>query len=178
MIGPIRLAVATAQDMSSLGSELSRLLRVGDVVILNGELGAGKTQLAQGIGRGLGVRGEVISPTFVLSRVHRSEVGPDMVHVDAYRLTSSYEVDDLDLEAEMPTSVIVVEWGRGFVEFLSESYLDITINRSQDIEDDTRHVEIVATGPRWENFLTDWEALINVDMGRDARRDADGSGDE
>jgi tRNA threonylcarbamoyladenosine biosynthesis protein TsaE len=178
MIGPIRLVVATPEDMFSLGADLARLVRPGDLVILTGELGAGKTTLTQGIGHGLQVRDQVISPTFVLSRVHRSEVGPDLVHMDGYRLTSSFEVDDLDLEAEMSTSVIVVEWGAGLVEHLSESHLDITINRSLDVEDDTRHVEIVATGPRWENLLADWEALINQDMGRDALADAEGSFDE
>ncbi|HXZ64884.1 MAG TPA: tRNA (adenosine(37)-N6)-threonylcarbamoyltransferase complex ATPase subunit type 1 TsaE, partial [Streptosporangiaceae bacterium] len=114
--------------MRDLGERLSGLLRAGDLVVLSGSLGAGKTTLAQGIGAGLGVRGHVTSPTFVIARVHPSlGGGPDLVHADAYRLGSRAEVDDLDLDAELATSVTVVEWGEGLVEGLAGSYLAIGI---------------------------------------------------
>ncbi|MDR0488071.1 MAG: tRNA (adenosine(37)-N6)-threonylcarbamoyltransferase complex ATPase subunit type 1 TsaE [Propionibacteriaceae bacterium] len=178
-LGPIRIAVSTAEDMHTLGRDLARLLLPGDLIILTGELGAGKTQLTQGIGEGLDVQGAVISPTFVLSRIHRSSgTGPALVHVDAYRLASSYEVDDLDLEQEMPFSVTVVEWGKGLVDHLSENRLEIEILRSPDIENETRSVEIMAVGSRWESLIDQWQAFINEDMGRDAQADAQGDSDD
>ncbi len=112
-----RVVVATAGQMRALGSRLAVLLQAGDLVVLSGPLGAGKTTLAQGIGAGLGVRGQVTSPTFVIARLHPSvRGGPDFVHADAYRLGSRAEVDDLDLDADLATSVTVVEWGEGLVE--------------------------------------------------------------
>ena len=112
--------VSTADQMRGLGSRLAELLRAGDLVVLSGPLGAGKTTLAQGIGAGLGVRGQVTSPTFVIARMHPSlRSGPDLVHADAYRLGSRAEVDDLDLDADLATSVTVVEWGEGLVEALA-----------------------------------------------------------
>ena len=104
------------------------MLRAGDLVVLSGPLGAGKTTLAQGIGAGLGVRGPVTSPTFVIARVHPNlGTGPDLVHADAYRLGSRAEVDDLDLDAELVSSVTVVEWGEGLVEELADSCLQVGI---------------------------------------------------
>ncbi len=104
----------------------------GDLVVLSGPLGAGKTTLAQGIGAGLGVRGPVTSPTFVIARVHPSlGAGPDLVHADAYRLGSRAEVDDLDLDADLATSVTVVEWGEGLVEDLAPSFLSVGIERGR-----------------------------------------------
>ncbi len=108
------VAVPTAAEMRELGERLAGLLRAGDLIVLSGSLGAGKTTLTQGIGAGLGVRGPVTSPTFVIARQHPSlRGGPDLVHADAYRLGSRAEVDDLDLDTDVATSVTVVEWGEG-----------------------------------------------------------------
>ena len=124
----VQTEVPTAAGMTELGGRLARLLTAGDLVVLSGPLGAGKTTLAQGIGAGLNVRGPVTSPTFVIARVHPSLAGgPDLVHADAYRLGSRAEVDDLDLDADLATSVTVVEWGEGLVEALAGSYLAIGI---------------------------------------------------
>jgi len=122
------LTVASADDMLALGRRLAAVLRPGDLVVLSGDLGAGKTTLVQGIGAGLGVRGPVTSPTFVIARVHPSLTGgPALVHADAYRLNSPAEVDDLDLDASLETSVTVVEWGGGLVEGLAPDRLDVSI---------------------------------------------------
>jgi len=122
------LTVATADDMLALGRRLAAVLRPGDLVVLSGDLGAGKTTLVQGIGAGLGVRGPITSPTFVIARVHPSLAGgPALVHADAYRLSSPAEVDDLDLDASLETSVTVVEWGGGLAEGLAADRLDISI---------------------------------------------------
>jgi tRNA threonylcarbamoyladenosine biosynthesis protein TsaE len=121
-------SVPTAARMRLLGRRLATLLRPGDLIVLNGPLGAGKTTLVQGIGDGLGVRGPVTSPTFVIARIHPAlRGGPALVHADAYRLGSPAEVDDLDLDADLDRSVTVVEWGRGLVEGLTPSWLDVTI---------------------------------------------------
>ena len=125
-----RLAVPGAAQMRLLGNRLAGLLRAGDLVVLAGSLGAGKTTLVQGLGEGLAVRGPVTSPTFVIARVHPSlRGGPDLVHADAYRLGSRLEVDDLDLDADLDHSVTVVEWGEGMVENLAPGYLRVTIDR-------------------------------------------------
>src|ERR1700729_681577 len=134
------LTVFTAAEMRALGRSLATALRAGDLVILSGGLGAGKTTLTQGIGAGLGVRGPVTSPTFVIARVHPSLVpssggpgglparpGPALVHADAYRLGSALELDDLDLDTDTATSVTVVEWGEGLAEGLSADRLEISI---------------------------------------------------
>jgi tRNA threonylcarbamoyladenosine biosynthesis protein TsaE len=130
VVPPVReqVLVPTGAQMRALGQRLAGLLRAGDLVVLTGPLGAGKTTLVQGIGRGLDVRGPVTSPTFVIARVHPSlRGGPALVHADAYRLGSRAEVDDLDLDADLDGSVTVVEWGEGLVEELAPSYLEITI---------------------------------------------------
>ena len=135
---PVEVVVSTAAAMRALGRRLAALLRAGDLVILSGGLGAGKTTLTQGIGEGLGVRGPVTSPTFVIARVHPPLVaaggasgptgpGPALVHADAYRLGSSLELDDLDLDADTGISVTVVEWGEGLAEGLAADRLEITI---------------------------------------------------
>jgi tRNA threonylcarbamoyladenosine biosynthesis protein TsaE len=122
------VCVPTAARMRDLGVRLASLLQAGDLVVLSGQLGAGKTTLTQGIGAGLGVRGPVTSPTFVIARVHPSlRGGPDLVHADAYRLGSRAEVDDLDLDTDVDSSVTVVEWGEGLVEDLTSSFLEIAI---------------------------------------------------
>jgi tRNA threonylcarbamoyladenosine biosynthesis protein TsaE len=125
---PAELTVATSGDMKEFGRRLARLLRAGDLVLLSGPLGAGKTTLVQGIADGLGVRGPITSPTFVIARVHPSlSGGPDLVHADAYRLASPAEVDDLDLDASLDRSVTVVEWGGGMAEGLAADRLEVTI---------------------------------------------------
>jgi tRNA threonylcarbamoyl adenosine modification protein YjeE len=134
--------VSTADQMRDLGRRLARLLRAGDLVVLSGPLGAGKTTLAQGIGAGLGVRGPVTSPTFVIARMHPNlGTGPDLVHADAYRLGSRAEVDDLDLDADLATAVTVVEWGEGLVEGLADSCLQLAI------EPTVLAIEQEGTGP-------------------------------
>src|SRR4029077_5497602 len=122
------LTVVSADDMVALGRRLAAVLLPGDLVVLSGDLGAGKTTLVQGIGAGLGVRGPVTSPTFVIARVHPSLTGgPALVHADAYRLTSPAEVDDLDLDATLETAVTGVAWGGGLVEDLAADRLDVSI---------------------------------------------------
>ncbi len=142
------VVVRTGDEMRALGERLARLLQPGDLVVLSGGLGAGKTTLTQGIGRGLGVRAPVLSPTFVIARVHRDGRVP-LVHVDAYRLSSVDEVDDLDLDASLEDSVTVVEWGEGLVEGLSGDRLEVRIARSDDPDDETRLVDVVGVGERW-----------------------------
>ena len=141
----------TLEETHHFGRSLGRLLRGGDLVVLTGDLGAGKTTLTQSIAEGLGVRGPITSPTFVISRVHPSIVGgPELVHVDAYRLGSAVELDDLDLDADLDASVLVVEWGAGLAEQLSDTRLELTI--SGDVE---RTVRAVAVGPRFEHVLAE-----------------------
>jgi tRNA threonylcarbamoyladenosine biosynthesis protein TsaE len=152
--------VPTAAAMRDLGGLLAGLLRAGDLVVLTGDLGAGKTTLTQGIGARLLIRGEVTSPTFVIARVHPSLVGgPALVHVDAYRLDSLSEVDDLDLDASLAESVTVVEWGEGLVEGLAEDRLEVRLIRPHgsaggpdDPESDgeqPRQIQLRGFGARW-----------------------------
>jgi len=147
---PPELRIATDADMRALGRELAARLRAGDLVILTGPLGAGKTTLVQGIGEGLGVRGPVTSPTFVIARVHPSLAGsgPSLVHADAYRLGSIGEVDDLDLDADMASAVTVVEWGEGLAEGLAEDRLEISIE--PDPQGEARTVRVRGHGVRWQ----------------------------
>ncbi len=120
----------TAEATEAFGRRLAGLVQAGDVVLLSGELGAGKTTLTRGLGAGLGVRGEVTSPTFVLARVHPSlAAGPALVHVDAYRLGGAAELDDLDLDETLERAVTVVEWGAGLAEELAGSWLDVRLQR-------------------------------------------------
>jgi tRNA threonylcarbamoyladenosine biosynthesis protein TsaE len=124
------VVVPTAEAMRALGTRLANWLRAGDLVLLSGALGAGKTTLTQGIGEGLGVRGPITSPTFVIARVHPSLVGgPPLVHVDAYRLAGWDELEDLDLEATLDDAVTIVEWGDGLAEGLSQDRLEVRIHR-------------------------------------------------
>lgn len=155
---PVILDVPTADDMQSLGRRLAGLLRGGDLIVATGDLGAGKTTLTQGIGAGLGVGGPITSPTFVLSRVHPSLAdGPDLVHVDAYRLGDSSELADIDLDETLARSVTIVEWGTGLAEWLSDSRLEIDIVRGQ--AGDTRTVYLTGVGPRWAGALDDLREL-------------------
>jgi tRNA threonylcarbamoyladenosine biosynthesis protein TsaE len=146
---PAELRIATDVAMRDLGRELAGRLRAGDLVILTGPLGAGKTTLVQGIGEGLGVRGPVTSPTFVIARVHPvlAGSGPSLVHADAYRLGSVGEVDDLDLDADVASAVTVVEWGQGLAEGLAEDRLVISIR--PDPDSDVRTVQLNGYGARW-----------------------------
>jgi tRNA threonylcarbamoyladenosine biosynthesis protein TsaE len=140
------VALPTAEDTRAWGERLGAVLRAGDLVVLTGDLGAGKTTLTQGIAEGLGVRGPVTSPTFVIARVHPSLVGgPALVHVDAYRLGGLAELDDLDLDTSLEDSVTIVEWGHGLAEGLSEDRLEITLRG-----DDERLATLSAWGPRWD----------------------------
>ena len=134
--------LSTAEDTIALGASLGRSLRAGDVVVLSGPLGAGKTVLAKGIAQAMDVEGPVISPTFVLARVHRARRAgaPAMVHVDPYRLLDQTsvdllaELDSLDLDTDLDDAVVVVEWGEGLAERLSDSHLDIRLERAADTE--------------------------------------------
>lgn len=125
--------VSTPEQMLAVGRSLAALLEPGDLIVLTGDLGAGKTVMTQGIGAGLGVRGRVLSPTFVIARVHPAAL--PLVHVDAYRIGSLAEIDDLDLDASLEDSVTVVEWGEGLVEGLADARLAVHIARSIDTED-------------------------------------------
>jgi tRNA threonylcarbamoyladenosine biosynthesis protein TsaE len=144
---PVRIDVVSPAAMASLATRLAPQLRAGDLLILTGELGAGKTTFTQSLGEALGVRGPITSPTFVLSRIHPSLVGgPDLVHVDAYRLGSAAEVDDLDLDATADRSVTVVEWGEDRAEQIADSWLRIAIT---DVVGDSRRLTVAPHGPRW-----------------------------
>jgi tRNA threonylcarbamoyladenosine biosynthesis protein TsaE len=177
------VAIGTAAQMRDLGRAVAGLLRAGDIVILSGPLGAGKTTLTQGIGEGLGVRGPITSPTFVIARVHpalppgsvpgSSVPGSSvpgspghgspggkvpLVHVDAYRLGSALELDDLDLDTDVEDAVTVVEWGEGLAEGLAPDRLEICITRGEpsgnepDLSDQPRTVRITGVGPRWQDI--------------------------
>lgn len=174
------ITVSDPDHTRRLAHALADHLNAGDLLILTGELGAGKTTFTRSLGQGLGVREGVISPTFVLSRVHpnlpdgKRPGGPDLVHVDAYRLTSPDEIDDLDLEYSLDRSVTVVEWGKDKVEHLSESRLEIELTRVtgdlldlsnphafEDLDDEdvpeSREMRVIAVGPRWQGFA--WTSL-------------------
>ena len=144
------LIVPTAEEMRSLGERLGSVLRAGDLVVLTGDLGAGKTTLVQGLAAELGVTEPVLSPTFVIARVYRSGRLP-LVHVDAYRLGSVVEVEDLDLDASVDESATVVEWGEGLVEELATDRLVLEILRSADADDETRRVVVTSVGHRWQD---------------------------
>jgi len=152
------VSLSTVDDTRSYGRSLASLLRAGDLVLLTGPLGAGKTALAQGLGAGLGVPGEVTSPTFVIARVHKGGRLP-FVHVDAYRLGSALEVDDLDLDASVEDSVTVVEWGGGLVEQLAEAYLEVRIERH---DDESRTLVLVPHGGDWATRLAGLTRLTGL----------------
>jgi tRNA threonylcarbamoyladenosine biosynthesis protein TsaE len=139
----------TAEDTRALGAALAEVVRAGDLVVLVGPLGAGKTAFTQGLGAALGVREPVTSPTFVIARVHHGGRLP-LVHVDAYRLGGVADVDDLDLDASTDESVTVVEWGQGLVEQLADEHLEVRLDRR---DDDVRTAVLVPRGPGWERRL-------------------------
>ena len=141
------ISIANPDEMLALGQAISKHLKPGDLILINGPLGAGKTVLAQGIGKGLGIS-DVTSPTFVISRIHKAAL--PLIHVDAYRLLDTDNpnlyVDDLDLDIE--NSVTVIEWGGAESARLNDDRLEITIDRAEDI----RIVEIKTVGSRWSGF--------------------------
>jgi tRNA threonylcarbamoyladenosine biosynthesis protein TsaE len=162
---PVEVAVDTPEAMRSLGTAVATVLRAGDLLVLAGDLGAGKTTFTQGLGAGLGVRGDITSPTFVISRVHPSlSGGPALVHADAYRLGAGeeeavIELDDLGLDESVDDSVTVVEWGTGLAEQLAEDRLEVTIRRTSGAgrpadagegPAERRTVSLAAVGPRWD----------------------------
>jgi tRNA threonylcarbamoyladenosine biosynthesis protein TsaE len=160
-VNRVRFTLTGAEQTQRLGRALARRLRAGDLVLLSGELGAGKTTLTRGIGAGLGVRSPVTSPTFVIARVHPSlTAGPALVHVDAYRLGGGLdEMEDLDLDVALPESVVVIEWGDGKAEGLSEDLLRVRLDRPTSTDgavgdselsgDEPRTVTLTGIGARW-----------------------------
>ncbi|WP_433499636.1 tRNA (adenosine(37)-N6)-threonylcarbamoyltransferase complex ATPase subunit type 1 TsaE [Sphaerimonospora sp. CA-214678] len=159
MPASLEFRAATAEETRELGARIAAILGPGDLVVLTGPLGAGKTTLVQGLAEGLKVRGPITSPTFVIARVHPSlSGGPALVHVDAYRIGGALEIDDLDLDASLADSVTVVEWGEGLVEGLSEDRLEILIKRAEgdersvaghSAEAEERMIRLTPVGPRW-----------------------------
>ena len=143
------ISVATAEEMHALGVRIGQSLRAGDLILINGPLGAGKTVLAQGIGQALG-HSDITSPTFVISRVHKGALS--LIHVDAYRLVDSENpnlyLDDLDLDSQRESAVIVIEWGGDESARLDDERLEIFIDRSEE----TRKVSATGIGPRWQGF--------------------------
>ena len=149
------MIVATPDEMAALGARIANELRAGDLVALNGELGAGKTTLTRGLGEALQVRGAVTSPTFVLARTHPREGGAPLVHVDAYRLRSAVELDDLDID--FASSIVVVEWGAGLLDGITDDWLELDIVRpvgGVETEDgvEPRTVTITGHGERWADL--------------------------
>lgn len=150
----MRLVVPTAVEMGRLGVRLGRLLQAGDLVLLTGDLGAGKTTLTKGIAAGLGTPGPVTSPTFVIARLHRGGRLP-LLHVDAYRLADGAEIDDLDIDAEVVQCVTVVEWGEARAERLAQDRLQLCIERGPAEADETRTVTVATVGDRWTGGALD-----------------------
>jgi len=145
----VSLTVETAEAMNALGERISTQLRIGDLILLSGPLGAGKTALTQGIGKGLGITG-ITSPTFVISRIHAGKI--PLVHVDAYRLQgdNSALFDDLDLDSLLVSSIVIIEWGEGLIQRITSEYLEIDISIADDFQ--TRSVSIHGHGSRWQGF--------------------------
>ena len=145
-----KLTIETAEQMHELGIKIAKTLNAGDLVILTGPLGAGKTTFTRGVGEGLSVAGNVSSPTFVIARTHkRAGSSVPLVHVDAYRLSSPEEFDDLDIDTEQ--SIVLVEWGRGFADDLLDSWAEIEIERDHSGATEERTVTITGFGDSWEN---------------------------
>lgn len=160
--------ITSVEQTQALGEALGRLLRAGDLLMLRGELGAGKTTFAQGIGRGMQVRGQVSSPTFIVARVHPSLVGgPDLIHADAYRITDLEDLETLDLDSTIDECVTIVEWGEGKTEAMSEARLEINVTRAmggsaltdgdvidlEHMDDGQRVITFHPNGPRWDGVI-------------------------
>lgn len=156
------ITLNSVEQTFALGFELGNRLRAGDLVILSGSLGAGKTTLTKGIASGMGVSGRVTSPTFVIARVHRPTIHGGrfvpLVHVDAYRLASTIELDDLDLDTDLDAAAVVIEWGAGVAEPLSDERLVVELVR---LPDDTRTAALTPVGDSWPARVT--EILTAVD---------------
>ena len=157
MSSSVTLNIADADAMRACALRLSSLLNGGDVLILDGPLGAGKTTFTQGLGEGLGVAGAVTSPTFVVSRIHKpGDRGVGLVHVDAYRLSGSQDLTDLEID-DRPNDVLVVEWGMPYADELGDSWLEAQISRDDHSIDDAdpasgpRTLKLVGHGPRWND---------------------------
>ncbi len=160
----------SAEETRELGKQLGEILRAGDLVLLHGGLGAGKTTFTQGIAAGLGVEGRVVSPTFVVSRTHASaSTGPSLVHVDAYRIEDDLDLETLDLDTSLPEAVTVVEWGAGKAEALSDQRLEVSLVTTgsagdwSTAEDEGRAIYLTPVGSEWERRLAD------ADMGKEKR---------
>ena len=154
----VAFSVSTSEQMQAFGKQIGALLTAGDVVVLSGPLGAGKTTFVQGLAMQLEVQGVVTSPTFVVSRVHKPKgSGLALVHVDAYRLSNQSDLVDLDLDAT-PNAAFVIEWGKEFVSGITDNWLEIDINRSQEITDaldpasGIRTISVTAVGDRWSDL--------------------------
>jgi tRNA threonylcarbamoyl adenosine modification protein YjeE len=148
----MKLTIKTPEAMEAFGLRLASNLQSGDLVLLSGELGAGKTTMTRGIGSGLKAIGTIQSPTFVLARTHRTKNGPKLVHVDAYRLSSAIELDDLDID--FANSIVVIEWPKDFIDGSFERWLLIEIDRSS--QEDVRQLVITGHGPRWQGVQFDF----------------------
>jgi tRNA threonylcarbamoyladenosine biosynthesis protein TsaE len=149
------LTIETPEQMADLGARIAARLRAGDLVTLNGELGAGKTTLTRGLGAALGVRGAVTSPTFVLARTHPREQGAPLVHVDAYRLSTAAELDDLDID--FAASIVVVEWGEGLLDGITDDWLQLDIVRpvGGTVTEDGVEARVITAsghGDRWSDL--------------------------
>lgn len=173
-----QVSTSDADQTRALGEDLGRVLAAGDLVMLSGGLGAGKTTLTQGIGIGMGVRGRVASPTFIVARVHPSlSGGPDLIHADAYRIKDLSDLETLDLDSSLDEAVTVVEWGEGKTEAMSDERLSIEVRRAsggqadtdgdiidlQHMDDGTRLIVLRAHGHRWDGVL---DALVAAHGGR------------
>jgi tRNA threonylcarbamoyladenosine biosynthesis protein TsaE len=154
----VKIALDTVEQTREFGTALGSRLQAGDLVILSGSLGAGKTTLTKGIAEGMGVLGRVSSPTFVIARVHRPVTGRvPLVHVDAYRLSGAVELDDLDLDTDLAAAAVVIEWGEGVAEQLSEQRLLVELER---LPDDTRTARVTPVGPAWESRLAEIKVAL------------------
>ena len=173
-----QVSTSDADQTRALGEDLGRILAAGDLVMLSGGLGAGKTTLTQGIGIGMGVRGRVASPTFIVARVHPSlNGGPDLIHADAYRIKDLSDLETLDLDSSLDEAVTVVEWGEGKTEAMSDERLSIEVRRAsggqaetdgdiidlEHMDDGTRLIVLRAHGHRWDGVL---DAVVAAHGGR------------
>lgn len=178
IIATFQVSTSDADQTRALGEDLGRVLAAGDLVMLSGGLGAGKTTLTQGIGIGMGVRGRVASPTFIVARVHPSlSGGPDLIHADAYRIKDLSDLETLDLDSSLDEAVTVVEWGEGKTEAMSNERLSIEVRRAsggqadtdgdiidlEHMDDGTRLIVLRAHGHRWDGVL---DAVVAAHGGR------------
>lgn len=178
----MRVHLESLEQMRTFAAALAEHLRAGDLLILTGNLGAGKTTFTQSLGKALDVAGRITSPTFVIAREHLSRIGgPALVHVDAYRLADGEELEDLDLDSELDESITVVEWGAGMAEQLSNDHLDITItpvwdeaaesteddesfdaDDEDELEDERRTVDLTGHGADWAERLPKVQGAISA----------------